>query len=441
MSEGQELAWLVDRYRDGDLDARARAGLAARLAADPVFAAAFLAEVRSQGRLAGLFHGDGESLWRQVDDALAIGASSTLAERVLARIPAARRPWLGWSLAAGVLVALLLGLAIGTYHPAPHVTVAMEDDRLAGNTSAQAGAGARLACDLDQRARLDFADGTRVELGSGGAVRLDGLDHGGTHLTLESGPLSAVVAKQPAGVHFVVDTRDARLTVIGTRFTAVHLPWGTRVEVDEGRVLTRRSRDGAEVYVDAGSAVLVRPDAPFAPQALRPALPPGAQAFVPVADSIVVGGRYSGSNRGTYKSHILTSPAAAPDEQRMFYLAFDLAGLRGPVVRAGLRLHLDKLRHPGMRLEVALVDRSWQETTITWATCPPAGAVVAWWTPGPDDAPIDLTAAVAAAAGGRLSLRIRAVDGTPADALVGFNTREAAPGRQPLLVVEGAPEP
>lgn len=436
MNEEQHIAWLVDCYRDGCLGTEERGDLARSLERDLGFAGAFLDEVRRQGRLAGLFARRDQELWRQISDSLSIGSSTRMADRVMARVAPVRRRRLAWGLAAGLVAAAILGLVELTRHAPPAVMVAMEDDRTTTNTSSRAAAGSRLVCNLDQRARMDFSDGTRLELGSGGDVRLDGYGRAGTQLTLASGPLDAIVAKQQSGAHFVVNTSDAVVTAIGTRFTTVHLPWGTRVEVDEGRVLTRRSRDGAEVLVEAGSWVQVRPDGPIITHHMRPAISATTRSFIPVADSVVVGGRFATSNRGHYKSHILTSPLVTADEQRMFFITFDLADLQRPVLHAGLRMHIEKLHHPGMRLEVALVDQSWQEDAITWSNCPPAGAVVASWTPGPDDEPIDLTAAVAAAAGGRLSLRIRAVDGTPVDAVVGFNTREASPGRQPLLVVD-----
>lgn len=440
-----ELAALIDRWRDGGLDADERAALAARLRADPEYAAAFHAEVRFQGQLAGALHRPGDTVWRRLDDALAVGGDARLAERVLARL---RRRALAWPRWAAAAAAALLLAVLGLYAlRAPgaagaDVDVLMTDER--GDMPQQQAVppAAPVALGNDQHAQFAFRDGSRVEVGTGSAVRLAGDDAGGARLELTDGSLQAEIARQTSGSHFVVQTKEALMTVLGTRFTVLRFPWGTRVEVTEGRVLTRQLADGAEVEVPAGMWAEVRRSGPRAlvPASLRRALPAGASAREPVADAIVVAGRYARDNRGGAHSHILTSPDAPPDERREFYLRFDLAGLHRPVSSAQLFLHLTQLTHPGMRLEIAQVpDARWNELTITWDNRPAAGAVVGEWRPGPDDAPIELTAAVNQATGDVLSLRIRATAGTPPHAVVGFNTREALEHKRPCLVVVPAP--
>ena len=105
-----ELAALIDRWRDSGLDADERAALAARLRADPEYAAAFHAEVRFQGQLAGALHRPGDTVWRRLDDALAVGGDAP-AERV--RRASAPRAGLA-ALAAAAAAALLLAV-LGLY--------------------------------------------------------------------------------------------------------------------------------------------------------------------------------------------------------------------------------------------------------------------------------------------------------------------------------------
>jgi hypothetical protein len=435
----EDLALLADRWLDGGLTQDERQ----RLAGDPQLARRFIAELRFQGRVGGLLRQDGRELLDHVEDALALGSSTGLADRVLARLrPPAQRQWWRWAagaaLAAGLLVAVLLaaGGTAGPVRAGPsEVTAAVEDEAHPAVAPVALEFGSLLAVDLDQEARVAFKDGTRLQLGAASSVRLARNDPAGTRIALESGSLSAEVARQPQGTHFQVATRDALLTVIGTRFIATRMPWGTRVEVAEGRVRTTRASDGRELEVGAGNRVDVGPGV-MALTAIRPLLPAGARVFEPSADAVVVGGRFAHGHRGKRTIHQVTSPQARPDEQREFYVAFDLARVTAPPAHAELRLHLTLLRRLGMRLHLARVDQPWQETAITWSERPPHGAEVALWSPDQEDAAIDLTAAVRAAVGTQLSLCLYADAGEAPDAIVGFHTREAAPPLRPQLVLE-----
>ncbi len=161
----------------------------------------------------------------------------------------------------------------------------------------------------------------------------------------------------------------------------------------------------------------------------------------PQADAIVVGGRYAEENRGKRQSHVVTSQQTKADERRDYYLRFDLRALTAAPTHAELRLHLSLLKKAGMRLRMAKVDQPWQETTITWNNRPPRGPDVATWIPDRDDSAIDLTVAVAQAMGGMLDLCLYADAAEPADAIVGFHTREAAKMLRPLLVLDAGSKP
>lgn len=437
----EDLVLLADRYLDGQLSREERS----RLVADPVLVARFIAELRFQGRVGGLLRQDGRDLLDHVEDALDLGTSTGLADRVLARLRPPRPPrqpqWWRWvvgaALAAGLAAVVMVSLRTPTGCPAvaaSGVVAAVADGGNAPSAPVRLDYGALLTLGVNQEAQVAFTDGTRMDLGATTAVRLSGVDQAGARVSLENGSLSAEVTKQPKGSHFQVATSDALLTVIGTKFTATRMPWGTRVEVSEGRVRTRRASDGHEVEVDAGKRVDVGPGA-MAIESIRPPLPAPALVLEPSADSVVVGGRYGAENRGLRSSHVVTSPHAKADERRDYYLTFDLTQVAVAPLHAELRLHLTLVRRTGMRLHLARVDQPWEETAITWNNRPARGATVAEWTPDQQDAAIDLTSAVGAARGGRLSLCLFFDEGEKPDAIVGFHTREAAPALRPLLVL------
>lgn len=434
MSGDEELALLVDRYLDGELDAATRA----RLVGDPELLRRFIAELRFQGRVAGLLGRDGRELLGHVEDALALGSSTGLADRVIARLPTRRgRAWWRWmagsALAAGLAAAVTVALL-----PASGASTGVVAAVAAGvNTPSERvdfKPGTLLALDVNQEAQVDFKDGTRMDLGATSAVRLSGIDHGGARIALESGSLSAEVTKQPKGSHFQVKTDEALLTVLGTRFNATKYPWGTRVEVSEGRVRTRRASDGQEVEVGAGSRIDVG-TGPMVLRPIRPPVPAGALVLEPVADSVVVGGRYGDENRGTRQIHVVTSPRTRPDELRDYYLRFDLTRLDRAPAHAALHLHLTLLKRGGQTLHATRVDQPWSESTITWNNRPARGERVASWIPDRNDSAIDLTAVVAANLGKVLDLCLHLDEGEKPDAIVGFHTREAPPLMRPRLVI------
>lgn len=105
---------------------------------------------------------------------------------------------------------------------------------------------------------LKFPDPTRIELGPATTLR----ECAPKRVRLDSGTLSADVAKQPAGTSFVVTTPQAEIVVIGTRFTIACSTDSTRVEVREGRVRVTRSADGKSVEVPADQIAVITPSGP-----------------------------------------------------------------------------------------------------------------------------------------------------------------------------------
>ncbi len=240
----EELVLLVDRYLDGELSRVERA----RLAGDAELVQRFIAELRFQGRVGGLLQQDGRALLDHVDAALELGSSTGLADRMVARLYPERTRWWWWiagsALAASVAVLVMLTMnptaadGAGSGTGSGGVLAAVEDGMNPPSAQVNLKPGALFSLNVNQEARVAFTDGTRLDLGATSAVRLSGVDQRGARIALENGSLSAEVAKQPHGSHFQVATNDAVLTVIGTKFTATRFPWGTRVEVTEGRVRT-----------------------------------------------------------------------------------------------------------------------------------------------------------------------------------------------------------
>ncbi len=99
---------------------------------------------------------------------------------------------------------------------------------------------------------------TKVSLEGGTRLRIPSQDRG-KRLNLESGRLTASVAKQPAGKPFVVDTPQAEITVVGTRFTTSVFSWKVlmRLEVTEGLVRLLSKGDGKVLDVGAGEYATV----------------------------------------------------------------------------------------------------------------------------------------------------------------------------------------
>jgi hypothetical protein len=111
-------------------------------------------------------------------------------------------------------------------------------------------------------AAMRFPDRTLVELGAATTLRECSQGAGGKRLRLESGSLTADVAKQVAGAPFVVATPQAEIVVIGTRFSIACSADSTRVEVREGRVRVARLSDGATAEISAEQFAVIAPGAP-----------------------------------------------------------------------------------------------------------------------------------------------------------------------------------
>ncbi len=117
----------------------------------------------------------------------------------------------------------------------------------------------------DSYAVLELPDATRLELNADTQIRLT-YDGGrrGHRLILSAGLLRADVRPQPPDRPLVINTPQAEVVVLGTRFRVAAVPaTATEVEAEAGTVRLTRLADGASVDVPAGSAALAAaiPDA------------------------------------------------------------------------------------------------------------------------------------------------------------------------------------
>ncbi len=108
----------------------------------------------------------------------------------------------------------------------------------------------------DASAVLVFHDGSRVTVS--GQASLTVADFGQKVLRLQSGVLSAEVAKQPQGRSMRILTPSAETEVVGTRLNVDADMLSTRVTVNEGRVRVTRLADGTMREVAADQLVIAK---------------------------------------------------------------------------------------------------------------------------------------------------------------------------------------
>lgn len=148
--------------------------------------------------------------------------------------------------------------------------------------------GARITTPRGARLVLEFATGSRVELGDATDLTLEETK-ASQRLFLASGQLHVRVAKVKPGAHFVVGTRDAQIVVHGTAFSVEVVPADpscgegstTRVAVTEGQVQVQHHGamhlvNPGQHWPDCGAAAAA--PVPAAPTAAAPAATPVLEA-------------------------------------------------------------------------------------------------------------------------------------------------------------------
>jgi ferric-dicitrate binding protein FerR (iron transport regulator) len=250
------FAELIELYLDQQLSSDDAAELRALVELDPAAADRFAGEVHRHLVLAApLRSTTWDQLPARVRALIALARPSRRSSLVAAvaaatqrrpRSPWFRRPWVIGGLAASLVMAgwiatVVTGLVShgnqpGTRLASDGLTEVLRDGRrqvVASNVTVQTG---DRVITRNHASRVQFADGSEVALAPGSALTLDEDQHG-KHLTLVAGTLTARVAKQPAGRPFRVVADDGVVEVVGTVFHLDHDPLGTRLRVDEGRVL------------------------------------------------------------------------------------------------------------------------------------------------------------------------------------------------------------
>jgi hypothetical protein len=227
-------------------------------------------QIEIERRLAGLTVAPPPRRWRWVWGPTALGLAGAAAALVLlvhrpAHVPA---PEAGLATVARLRGAVTLGAE--ALRPAMAVP--------AGRTLALAGAA---------EAELAMERGTVVQVAGPARVALAGTAAAVT-IRLDDGALVAAVAHRRADETFAVVTPDLRVEVRGTRFSVVKSAAGSRVQVDEGRVLVTFV-DGRTRLVSAGESASSFEPAAAASMAEAPPLdaPAAAAALAPPRDGPV----------------------------------------------------------------------------------------------------------------------------------------------------------
>jgi ferric-dicitrate binding protein FerR (iron transport regulator) len=215
-------------------------------------------------------------------------------ERQLASLAAAAPPrrwrWI-WAPSllglCGAAAALLLwfhrphaqGARADGFATVARVTGALTVDSRALSPSMTVPAGPTLALAAGSEADLAMARGTVVHVAGPAHIALGGTAAAVT-VRLDDGALTAAVAHRLAGETFAVVTPDLRVEVRGTHFSVVRGAEGSRVHVDEGRVLVQYA-DGRTRFVSTGeSSDSVEPA--VEPAAPGVAAPPTVEIEAPV---------------------------------------------------------------------------------------------------------------------------------------------------------------
>lgn len=264
---------------DGSLSETERAELLEAAMADPKQGQALVALLRldpllrdalAQSADSAGFAGRVQNSLQSTSDSQAFAASVLTKLRQRERPAWRSRPAVA---AAAVLFLTVLGIAFRG-HLSPSAVIAQVEISEGGKVylvtdggekvlshAASLNLGQGVRCESGS-ASIHFPDGSTVTFGSGCIIRRV-TDHyegePGATVALESGQLTAEVARQPAGAAFRIVTGTAVVRVIGTRFSVASEAKATRVQVVEGVVELKRSVDGAKVDVAQGFTAIAAP--------------------------------------------------------------------------------------------------------------------------------------------------------------------------------------
>jgi hypothetical protein len=225
---------------------------------------------------------------------------------------------------------------------------------------------------------------------------------------------------------------------IGTR--------GTRVAVDRPTLCGTRCDPRDWVEGQGAGATLEPPSLLLDQRARRGGVPAATIELVPSADAYVRGGRrFAGTSYGAGVSlQLRDAGARRARRHRESFLRFDLPGLTAASIRrATLRITAARSAR-GAGAQAAFVpDDSWSESTLTFASRPAGGPVIATWkVPRNRIVEVDVTDVVRQEAAGdhRLSLVLQATGRSKRQRVQRYGSREARDaGRRPRLRIELGP--
>lgn len=235
-----------------------------------------------------------------------------------------RASWKEWSVLAAA-AALLITISFGivrrqTWTDGARAAEAVDGSlyRVIGATKAAlpVGADIRFSETLDANgtgAVFVMSDGSRVEMRSHSQLSLEPADDG-VRIRLSQGGVIVDAAKQKAGRHLYVQTRDVSVSVVGTVFLVNAEEEGSRVAVIEGAVHVRQGETEKELR-------------PGEQVATSPTMEP-----LRVAEEIAWS-RHAETHRAELKQSLaqtpsqaaVPAPASAPAEERV---AFEVASVR-----------------------------------------------------------------------------------------------------------------
>lgn len=240
-----ELAGLVERHREGSLDAAGAAALD-RLLADPQLARAAVEQLRLAALLAGAqgeiqpgLGARARAIVTASRGSRQLGVLKSVRQR-LARRQQSRRLRL---VVLASAACLLIGLALALWpQPAPGLLLPDGSRLQPGGTLAATSA-----------QQVVLADGSRFDIDAGTRLSWDAVDPARWHLA--DGALHVSAEPQPAAHPLTITVPEGEVAVVGTRFAlsvaAGHSTW---LSVSEGLVQARRG-SGAWMPVPAGQAL------------------------------------------------------------------------------------------------------------------------------------------------------------------------------------------
>ena len=173
--------------------------------------------------------------------------------------------WLHWGfgIAAGVMVVLAGGYIRFIFQPAQRVEMRLVevkgDVRILSSWGSSPAhvedklrPGQNLISGNDGSVRLDYADGTTIELPGSSSLVMEASANESKTLRLTQGKLSAHVAPQPADAAMIISTPAAKIEVLGTRFSLSAEDRTAWLDVESGKVRLTREIDNSSVQVAAG---------------------------------------------------------------------------------------------------------------------------------------------------------------------------------------------